>query len=155
VIDSFIRWRRRTKAKRKKSCVKVSTLNRELECLRHALKLAERWDIIRKAPQISRLPGEAGRDRVIDHCEEQAYLTGTGGELRDIATAMIDCGFRPEELFRARWENVHLRAVGAALYPHVHVPEGKSKFAVRNVSLTPRVHCLLMRHTAQGKPREG
>jgi Phage integrase SAM-like domain len=95
VIDSFVRWRRRTKAKRKKSCVKVSTLNRELECLRHALKLAERWDVIRKAPQVARLPGETGRDRVIDHCEEQAYLAATEGELRDITTAMIDCAFRP------------------------------------------------------------
>src|ERR1700692_1688495 len=111
MIDSFVRWRRRTKAKRKKSCVKVSTLNRELECLRHGLKLAERWDVIRKAPKISRLPGEAGREPFIDHSEEQAYLAATEGELRDIATTMIDCAFRPEELFRARWENVHLRAV--------------------------------------------
>ncbi|HET9409798.1 MAG TPA: site-specific integrase [Candidatus Sulfotelmatobacter sp.] len=156
VIDEFVRWRRRTKARRKKTCVKVSTINRELECLRHALKVAERWDLIRKAPQISRLPGEVGRDRVLSHAEEQAYLAATKGELRDIATMMIDSAFRPEELFRARWENIRLKSVGQALYPHVHVPDGKTKFARRNVCMTPRVKALLeIRHEAQGRPRQG
>lgn len=156
VIDGFVTWRRKAKARGKKTCVKIATINRELETLRHALHLAERWDLIRKAPKIERLSGEQGRDRVIDHSEEQAYLSVARQPLRDVATAIIDGGFRPEEITGSRWENCHFRPAGKAMYGYLHVPDGKSDYAKRNVSMTARVRALLeMRWEEQGRPKEG
>ena len=63
--------------------------------------------------------------------------------LRDIATTMVDGGFRPEEVFRMRWENVHFQPAGKALYGYIYNPFGKTKYAKRNVSMTARVKALL------------
>ena len=43
---------------------------------------------------------------------------------------LIDCGLRPEECFRLRWENVRDGAL--------HVPFGKTENARRTIPLTPR-----------------
>jgi len=70
--------------------------------------------------------------------------------------AKVYGGFRPEEVFRMRWEDVNFRPAGKALYGYVHVPIGKTKCARRNVSMTARVKVLLeMRHAGQGQPSEG
>jgi integrase len=61
--------------------------------------------------------------------------------LRDAATALIDCGLRPEECFRLEWEHVRDGAV--------HVPFGKTENARRTIPLTPRAAALLeMRRVA-------
>ena len=62
------------------------------------------------------LPGEIQRDRILDHGEEQAYLAVTRQPLRDVATLILDGGFRPEEVFRMRWEDVNFNPAGKALY---------------------------------------
>jgi integrase len=51
--------------------------------------------------------------------------------LRDIATVLIDCGLRPEECARLRWEHVRDGAV--------HVPFGKTENARRTIPLTQRL----------------
>jgi integrase len=148
--------KRRVMKKRGGKTIKIATVNRELEVLRHALRLAQEWKIINRVPKIGRQPGEVGRERVLDHAEEQAYLAVAKQPLRDIATALVDGGFRPEELFRARWENVHFQPAGKALYGYIHNPYGKNKYAKRNISMTARVRALLgMRFEEQGRPREG
>jgi integrase len=156
LIDSYVAKRRRTKRKRGGSLVKIATVNRELECLRRMLRLAAEWNVIKRAPKISRLPGEVGRERILSHAEEQSYLAVAKQPLRDIATTMIDGGFRPEETFRLRWEDVHFQPAGKALYGYIHNPFGKTKAARRNVSMTARVKALLeMRHSQQGHPSDG
>jgi len=61
--------------------------------------------------------------------------------LRDATTILIDCGLRPEECFRLRWEHVRDGAV--------HIPFGKTESARRTVPLTPRAAALLeMRRAA-------
>lgn len=61
--------------------------------------------------------------------------------LRDVATVLIDCGLRPEECFRLRWEHVRDGAV--------HVPFGKTESARRTIPLTLRAAALIeMRRTA-------
>jgi integrase len=154
-VAAFIA-KRRVMKKRGGKTIKIATVNRELEVLRHALRLAQEWKIINRVPKISRQPGEVGRERVLSHAEEQAYLAVAKQPLRDIATALVDGGFRPEELFRARWENVHFQPAGKALYGYIHNPYGKNKYAKRNISMTARVWALLeMRFEEQGKPSEG
>jgi integrase len=61
--------------------------------------------------------------------------------VRDAATLLIDCGLRPEECLRLRWE--HIR--GSAL----HIPFGKTASARRTIPLTARAEALIqMRRTA-------
>jgi integrase len=148
--------KRRAMKKRNGKPLKIATVNRELECLRRLLRLAADWNVIAKAPKISRQPGEIGRERILNHGEEQAYLAVAKQPLRDIATAIADDGFRPEEVFRMRWEDIRLKPAGKAQYGWIHVPFGKTKYAKRNVSMTQRVRSLLeMRWEQQGRPSEG
>jgi len=50
--------------------------------------------------------------------------------LRDVTTLLIDCGLRPDECFRLRWEYVREGSV--------HVPFGKTENARRTIPLTSR-----------------
>ena len=60
--------------------------------------------------------------------------------LRDVATVLLNCGLRPDECFRLRWENVRDGAL--------HVPYGKTENARRTIPVTPRVAALIeMRRT--------
>jgi integrase len=120
------------------------------------LNVARLWKVIPAVPIIRLIPGEKGHERVINHVEEGLYLTACPLTLRQIATVMIDTGMRPEEICRARCENVHLDPVNGSKFGYIHNPRGKTKWAKRNLSLTARVHGLLtMRHDAAGKPSTG
>ena len=55
--------------------------------------------------------------------------------LRDVATILLDCGLRPEESFRLRWEQVQDEVL--------HIPFGKTENARRRIPLTRRVAALL------------
>ena len=56
---------------------------------------------------------------------------------------LIDCGLRPEECFRLRWEHVRDDAL--------HVPFGKTENARRTIPLTPRAVALLEMRRAVAK----
>ena len=92
-------------------------------------------------------------DNILDahrHALEGIRATQRGEELieprdpfllRDVTTILIDCGLRPEECFRLRWEHVQ---DGAA-----HIPFGKTENARRTIPLTQRTAAILeMRRTA-------
>jgi integrase len=157
LISDFSEWRRsQKKGKKNKKPITIATVNRDREVLRHLLHIAHEWKKIPSVPKIRRLAGEQGRDRVVSHEEEHGYLGVAKQPLRDIATMLIDTGLRPEEAFRARWENLHLEPAGNARYGYIFNPFGKTKYAKRNVPLTARVKALLeMRHESQGRPKEG
>jgi integrase len=63
--------------------------------------------------------------------------------LRDVSMILLDCGLRPEECSRLRWEHVRDGAV--------HVPFGKTENARRTIPLTQRAAALfeMRRATAQ------
>jgi len=63
--------------------------------------------------------------------------------LRDATTLLIDCGLRPDECFRLRWEHVRDEAV--------HVPFGKTESARRTIPLTPRTAAFLEMRRAVAK----
>ena len=59
--------------------------------------------------------------------------------LRDATTLLLDCGLRPDECFRLRWEHIRDEAL--------HVPFGKTENARRTIPLTPPAAAYLeMRH---------
>src|SRR5215831_16262888 len=93
LIDDYIVFRSKaTFGKKIKKPLKVASINRELEALRRLLNVALENQIIGSHPKISRSKGEKGRDRVLDHAEEQSYLMVAKQPLRDVATIMIDEG---------------------------------------------------------------
>jgi len=158
MIDEFVAWARRQKAKNRDTLLGVASINRALEVLRHMLKLADRWNLVRKCPAISRLEGEIARDRIVSHAQEFQYLQAAAenAELHLVAVSMFDAGWRPEEVFRFSWPHVHLDPVGDARYGHVFNPFGKTKHARRAVPMTQRMNALMRwRWEQQGKPREG
>ncbi len=66
--------------------------------------------------------------------------------LRDLATLLIDCGLRPEECSRLRWEHVRDGAV--------HVPFGKTENARRTIPLTQRAAALIEMRRATARSSE-
>ena len=55
--------------------------------------------------------------------------------LRDVATILLDCGIRPEECFRLRWEN-HQNGV-------IEITRGKTDNARRRIPLSQRAQSIL------------
>jgi integrase len=55
--------------------------------------------------------------------------------LRDVTTVLLDCGLRPEESFRLRWQHVRDGAL--------NIPFGKTENSRRRIPLTQRVAALL------------
>lgn len=86
------------------------------------------------------LPGERRRERVLSGAEEERYLAEAAPLLRDVTTILIDCGLRPEECSRLKWENVRDGCI--------EIEYGKTDNARRRVPLSQRVTALLtMRST--------
>lgn len=55
--------------------------------------------------------------------------------VRDVATVLLDCGLRPEECYRLRWEYVRDGCL--------HIPFGKTESARRTIPLPPRSSAIL------------
>ncbi len=65
--------------------------------------------------------------------------------LRDIASLILETGMRPEEVFTARKENVHLDR------RYLFVPKGKTCFARRNIPLTDTAVSVLKRRMRKAR----
>jgi integrase len=55
--------------------------------------------------------------------------------LRDVAVVLVDCGIRPEECFRLRWENEQSGSI--------EITHGKTDNARRRIPLSPRAQSVL------------
>jgi integrase len=120
-----------------------ATVNRALATLRRALRLAYEWKVIDRVPRTHFLPGERSREFVLSHQQEKLYLDTAPQPLRDVAVLILDTGLRPGEALAPQWPDVHLEPAAGARFGYLHVREGKSRHAKRNVSLTARMHQML------------
>lgn len=118
-----------------------ATANQALRTLRAMLGYAEQLGILRAVPTID-LREEEGRIRIFAPWEEEMFLRHASPVLRDILTIMFDCGMRPDEVCRMKWEDIRWQE-GTIL-----VQRGKSIRARRHVGLTER-----MRETLAGTKR--
>ena len=133
-------------SRRQRAGLQVSSINRELQVLRRMFNLAQEWGKVEKVlPKVKMLPGERHRERVLSADEEQSYLGAAKPLLRDVATVLIDCGLRPEECFRLRWENVSEE--------YLEVQHGKTAAARRRIPLSQRVAAVLAMR--RSRPRFG
>jgi integrase len=127
----------------------ISTLNRNLRTLRHALQLAEKWKVIDRAPKVSIAPGENVRDRVITDEEMKLYLMACLQPWRDIASIMFTLGMRPGEIYALRWEQVDFNS------GFIFILRGKTQNSKRQLSIEPVRPILEYRHRDAGFPHTG
>jgi integrase len=142
-IESYKEWRLREGKS-------PSTVNRDLACLRRVLSFAIRTDVIASSPFVSRkvrFLKESGRERILTFDEERRYLAKANPTLRDAATLILEMGLRPGEACAIRRQDIHLLAVPSFL----HVPNGKTDNAKRDVALTARCREILKRRSATAK----
>jgi integrase len=133
----------------RRASVAPATCNRELATLRRALRLAEEWKVITRAPRVRLLKGEGQRDFVLSHQDEAKYLTACPPLLRDAASVMLDTGLRLGELLNLTWEDIRFEPAGAAKFGFLKVRVGKSKNAQRTLSLTSRASAVLFARRKQ------
>jgi integrase len=137
----------------------VVTVNGDLRTLRRALRLAEEWGRLDRAPILHEMPQAQGRERVLSFKEEGLYLAKASANLRDAAILAVDTGMRPNsELFPLKWADVDLTVRAESPLGVIHVRQGKSDAAQRSIPLTPRAAELLARRKreaeAEAKPKQ-
>ena len=127
----------------RRKTVGTTTINHNLRTLRRALKLAEEWNVITKAPKIRLLAGEHQRDYVLR--DETIYKFEQEPDLiGKIVPLLVDTGLRRGEVCALKWEQVNFEE------RWVYIPKGKSKFARRKIPLTKRAEKIL-----RELPRDG
>jgi integrase len=117
-----------------------TTVNRDLECLRHILFWAVDEGLLLANP-LSRMRLERERKRkrpVLSFEEEHRLLIAAAAHLQPIIIAALEAGMRRGELLTQRWEDVDF-ARRLLFVTHSKTPEGES----REVPLTARLFDLL------------
>lgn len=115
----------------------VSTINGSLRALKRLLNVACDADVIQKVIKITLLNGANIRDFVLREEDEAEYLAASGPLWRDVASSILDMGFRPEELHQLSWPQVHGDSI--TIY------KGKGDGSRRTVEITQRVLDILIK----------
>jgi integrase len=132
---------------------------------REARRIEQRWHEFKKSNEdagrctlahaqlfVARAHGFASWPKFASHVKELArentavsnFETAAGAFiLRDATTLLADCGLRPDECFRLRWEHIRDEAL--------HVPFGKTENARRTIPLTQRAAAYLEMRRAVAK----
>jgi integrase len=127
-----------------------ATVNRDLAFLRRVLQLAVSRDLVVTTPFLARkvkLLRETKREHIVTFSEERKYLAVATQPLKDIAVLTVETGLRPEEACSIRCEDVHFHA--SPMF--VHVPDGKTPNAKRDVPLTAKTKEVLSARVAKAK----
>jgi integrase len=120
-------------------------VNGDLRTLRRMMRLAHEWGFIFQTPSVHELPGGKGREHVVSFAEELQYLSKASQTVKDAAMLAVDTGMRPNsELFLLEWVHVHLDSTQEEPHGFLHVRQGKTDSAVRNIPLTPRTREMLV-----------
>ncbi len=94
-------------------------------------------------PRIRLLPGERNREFVLTHAQERLYLRSAPQPLKGMATLILDTGLRIGEALGLEWSDIKLKPVSGAQFGYLHVRDGKSRYAKRNIPLTAPVSAML------------
>jgi integrase len=121
-----------------------STANQAIRTLSRMLSFAAEKDYLKAVPRFS-YRSEQRREAVIDDQLEKQILAHASETLYAFLVVMFDCGMRPSEVHRMRWE--HILWADAA----IRVPYGKTLAATRYVPLSERMaEALRARRAIQG-----
>ena len=110
--------------------------NQALRTLSVILAKAVEHRYLYRKPTI-KLKKEARRESIIDDSAEALLLQVAAEPLRDVLILVRDMGFRPDEVFRMRWEHVHWQK-------RLHFnPYGKSRKSRRWIPISERATDIL------------
>src|SRR5664279_2991370 len=149
LIDQFVRQARKK--------VGVRTVNHYLRTLRKALKLAKRWGVIKRCPDIVLLSGETSKDYRPTPEDKSKYLAHAARrfpDLGDIAILGFETGGRLKEMRLLRMDDVHIKAEGS-LTGYVHYRSAEKDPSNRHVPLTDVAREMLERRLAALASRKG
>jgi integrase len=100
--------------------------------LARILNWATEEGVLRAAPRIKRSKAY-GRNVRIEPWMERALLEKMDQDVADVFVVMLDCGMRPEEVMRSRWEDMHWDR------SQVFIPHGKTPESRRFVPMSERM----------------
>ena len=123
--------------------VSPACINRDLATIRRLLHVAWELSLVDRIPKITLLQGEKERDFVLSAEGERIYMEFAPQPLKDVASLMLACGLRVGEVVGLAWSGIYLEPVNGAKFGYLHVSDGKSKNARRNVPLTAAVRRML------------
>lgn len=123
--------------------VSPACINRDLATIRRLLHVAWELGLIDRIPKITLLQGEKERDFVLSAERERIYMEFAPPPLRDVSTLMLGTGLRVGEAVALQWADVHLEPINGVQFGYIHVRDGKSKNAKRNVPLSASVGAML------------
>jgi integrase len=150
-VEKFKQWRSKQKKqapnkklnKNKKAAskavIKPATVNRELACLKIVFNHFIKQDVIAKNPvsRVKFLQENNENFVVLSASDEKVYLLACSQPLQDVAALMLDCGCRPDEIYRLRKSNVNLDG------GFLTVQDGKTRSARRRIPMTARAKAIL------------
>ena len=119
--------------------IKVSTVNRELACLKHMLRLAADEGLIESVPTI-KLDSEKkfARKRVVSEEEYKALLEASPRYLQRVLIGLYETAMRKSELLNLIWDRVDERAGVIRL-----LPEDTKEDDKRIIPITPALQDVL------------
>jgi integrase len=91
------------------TAVSAAYCNRELEVLRHMLRLAAEEEIIPAAPAVRLFKQNNARDRVLSEEEYQRLLAVSSLHLRRIIVCAFETGMRTGEIKKLTWDKVDFK----------------------------------------------
>jgi integrase len=157
-VEKFKQWRSKQKKlasskklkKNKKAMsnatIKPATVNRELACLKALFNVFKGSISNNPVSGVKFLQENNENFVVLSSTEEKIYLMACSQPLQDVAALILDCGCRPEEIYRLQKKDVNLSD------NFLVVQEGKTKAARRRIPLTARAGTILKNRmeTAKG-----
>ena len=135
------------KAKRVNEKVSNNTVNHELVCLSHMMKMAIRWEYAMHNPVSAveklRVPKRTPRFLNLDEVH-RLLEAAKGSHIHPILVTALHTGMRKSELLHLRWSDVDFRQGTVTVQPKEDW--NTKNYNSRIVSLTPALHETLQEH---------
>jgi integrase len=140
-VERFISWRKGQKSVKTRELITADTVNKELSVLSRIFRRLKKSGCIQSNPadDVERLSANAPTFHVITPGEEKIYLPACPPLLQDVATLMIEGGFRCGEVYNLEKKDFHPEK------NFVQIASGKTKAARRRVYLTEKAKAVLIR----------
>lgn len=144
-VEQFIVWRKNQRSVKTGESVSNDTVNKELSILSRILRRLKKAGFISQNPadDVAHQPANAPTFHVITPNEEKIYLMACPPLLQDVATLMIEGGFRCGEVYNLEKKDFRPEK------NFVQIASGKTKAARRRVYLTEKAKAVLIRRAAK------